>query len=279
MSNTAVSSTWVKVSPHPRRRLRLFCFPYAGGGSSAYFPWINEIAPEIEICPVQLPGREERIRETPFSNMEKLIETIALELEPYMDQPFAFYGHSLGGLMSFELARYLRRRQATLPVQLFVSGCSAPQVPPVDEPIGQLPDAEFLQALRRFNGTSETVLQNADLMQLLLPLLRADFRVYETYTYTSEEPLPFPIAAYGGLSDFRAPRQGIEAWKMQTRQKFFLRMYAGDHFFIQAKRKVLLQGIVQDLDLSTGEQNGKSPALAVRSVSQSHCASGIRQMP
>ncbi|MGH2480977.1 MAG: thioesterase II family protein, partial [Ktedonobacteraceae bacterium] len=262
-----------------RRRLRLFCFPYAGGGSSAYFPWVSEIAPEIEVCPVQLPGREERIRETPFTHMEELVETVASALEPYLDQPFAFYGHSLGGLVGFELARYLRRRGWPEPGQLFVSGCSAPQVPPTDEPLGHLPDAEFLQALRRFNGTSETVLQNADLMQVLLPLLRADFRLYETYTYASEEPFSFPIAAYGGLDDARARREGIEVWKVQTNQQFFFRMYTGDHFFIHTKRKILLQGISQDLVLpsSVGSENSHAPA--ARAVSQNYCASGIKHIP
>jgi medium-chain acyl-[acyl-carrier-protein] hydrolase len=279
MSTVLTSNAWVKLNPDPRRRLRLFCFPYAGGGCSAYFPWVNEITPEIEICPVQLPGREERFRETPFTHMEELVKTVAQALEPYLDQPFAFYGHSLGGLISFELARYLRRQQGPAPIQLFVSGCEAPQVPATDEPIGQLPDAEFLQALRRFNGTSEAIFQNTDLIQVLLPLLRADFRIYETYTYASEEPFSFPIAAYGGLNDFRARREGIEAWKVQTRQKFFFRMYVGNHFFIHTKRNILLQGITQDLVLpsSRGKENSLAPV--TKSAPQSHCASGIRHIP
>ncbi|MEO7021090.1 MAG: alpha/beta fold hydrolase [Ktedonobacteraceae bacterium] len=266
MSEPLASNAWVKLNPHPRRRLRLFCFPYAGGGSSAYYSWAAEIAPEIEICPIQLPGREERLRETPFTNMEELVEAIAQALEPYLGQPFAFYGHSLGGLISFELARYLRRRQGPTPIQLFVSGCCAPQVPSTDAPIGELPDAEFLQALRRFNGTSEAILQDTDLMRLLLPLLRADFRVYETYTHTSEKPLDLPIAAYGGLNDFRARREGVEAWKLQTSQKFFFRMYAGDHFFIHSKRKILLQGISQDLVLPYSKGSENNPVLAAKAA-------------
>jgi len=249
VSETMVSSAWVKLNPNPhaRRRVRLFCFPYAGGGSSAYLPWVNEIAPEIEICPVQLPGREGRMRERPFTHMEPLIETLAEVLQPYLDVPFAFYGHSLGALISFELARQLRRQHGPTPTQLLVSGCHAPQLPLSDEPVHQLPDEEFVQALRRFNGTPDAVLQDADLMRLLLPLLRADFAIYETYTYTPEEPLSCPIAAYGGLHDFRASRESVEAWKQQTEHKFVFRMYAGDHFFIHTKRRVLLQGLYQDM--------------------------------
>lgn len=247
MSKLLTSGSWVKLNPQMRRRVRLFCFPYAGGGGSAYFSWISEISPDIEICPVQLPGREDRLSEAPFTCIEPLVDELAQALAPYMDIPFAFYGHSLGALISFELARYLRRQHSPIPMHLFVSGCPAPQLPPVDSPISQLPEEEFVQALRRFNGTPDTVLRDADLMQVLLPLLRADFAVYETYSYVAEEPLACPISAYGGLQDFRATRDSIEAWRLQTSSTFIIRMYVGDHFFIHAKRKVFLQGIRQDL--------------------------------
>lgn len=247
MSKVSTSDAWIKLNPHSRGRVRLFCFPYAGGGSSAYFSWLNAISPDIEICPVQPPGREERLGEVPFTRMEPLVEELMWALEPYMDVPFAFYGHSLGALISFELARYLRRHNGPAPMHLFVSGCPAPQLPATDPPINQLSDIEFVQALRRFNGTSDAILQNAELMYMLLPNLRADFAVYETYTYVHEEPLKVPVSAYGGLQDFRTTRESVEAWRSQTDDKFIIRMYAGDHFFIHSKRKVLLQGIRQDL--------------------------------
>ncbi len=249
MSETiAANQTWVKQIPQPRSHVRLFCFPYAGGGSSGYYPWAREISSEIELCLVQLPGREDRWHETPFTRMEPLIEAMAQALEPYMDVPFAFYGHSLGALISFELARYLRRQQAPEPLRLLVSACHAPQLPMRDEPMSQLPEAEFIQALRRFNGTPESILQDPEMLKLLLPLLRADLALYETYTYVPEEPLNLPVSAYGGLNDFRATRDEVEAWKTQTKDAFIFRMYAGDHFFINTKRNVFLQGLGQDLN-------------------------------
>jgi len=247
MSTVLTSGSWVKLNPQPQSRVRLFCFPYAGGGSSAYFSWISEISPDIEICPVQLPGREDRLSETPFTHIEPLVKELAQALTPYIDVPFAFYGHSLGALISFELARYLRHQNGPAPMHLFVSGCPAPQLPVMDAPISQLSDEEFIQALRRFNGTPDTVLQDADLMQVLLPLLRADFAIYETYTYIPEEPLACPVSAFGGLQDFRTTRAAVEAWRLQTSNKFIMRMYVGDHFFIHTKRKVFLLGIRQDL--------------------------------
>lgn len=247
MSKLLTPSSWVKLNPQTQGRVRLFCFPYAGGGSSAYLPWMSMISPEIELCPVQLPGREDRFSETPFTRLEALIAELSQVLIPYMDTPFAFYGHSLGALVSFELTRYLRRQQRPLPVHLFVSGCAAPQLPATEPPAHHLPDEDFIQALRGLNGTSDSILQNAELMRVLLPLLRADFALYETYTYRSEEPLDLPVSAYGGLQDDRAPRASVEAWKAQTASTFIIRMYPGDHFFIHTKRNILLRGIHQDL--------------------------------
>jgi surfactin synthase thioesterase subunit len=208
---------------------------------------MHEISPEIEICPVQLPGREERMREAPFAHMQPLVEAAARALEPYLHTPFAFFGHSMGAMISFELTRYLRRQGWPLPLQLFVSGFSAPQLPLALPSMHELPDEEFLAALVNLNGTPASVLEDNGLMRMLMPLLRADFAVYETYTYLAEAPLDLPISAYGGLRDTRAPRQALEEWRAQTTKRYTVRMYDGDHFFLHSKRSILLQGIHQDL--------------------------------
>lgn len=241
------ASPWIKLPPRGRGRVCLFCFPYAGGGNAAYLPWMREISPEIEICPVQPPGREERIREQPFVRLQPLVEAAAQALEPYLQIPFAFFGHSLGALISFELTRYLRRQGWPLPLHLFVAGFSAPQLPQTHAPLHEMPAEKFRTALALFNGTPASVLENDDLMQLLIPLLRADFAVYETYLPLPEPPLDLPISAYGGLHDTHATRQRLEEWRVQTTKRFNLRMYDGDHFFLQTKRSLLLQGIHQDL--------------------------------
>lgn len=250
MSEKMQASPWVKLPPRGRGRVCLFCFPYAGGGNAAYLPWVHAISPEIEICPVQLPGREERMSEPPFTRLQPLVEAAAGALAPYLDTPFAFFGHSLGAMIGFELTRHLRREGLPLPLHLFVSGFPAPQLPPVQPPLHELPEEEFLAALTRLNGTPTSVLEDADLMRLLVPLLRADFAVYETYMYLPEAPLDLPLSVYGGLRDTRAPRQALEEWHTQTTGRSTLRMYDGDHFFLHAKRAVLLQGIHQDLRAS-----------------------------
>jgi len=246
-SEKTPASPWIKLPPRGRGRVCLFCFPYAGGGNAAYLPWMREISPEIEICPVQLPGREERIREQPFVRMQPLVEAAARALEPYLHMPFAFFGHSMGAMMSFELTRHLRRLGWPLPLHLFVAGFSAPQLPQTHPPLHDLSDKEFRAALALLNGTPASVLEDDDMMRLLIPLLRADFAVYETYLSLPEAPLDLPISAYGGLRDTRAPREALEAWRVQTTKRFSLRMYDGDHFFLHTKRSVLLQSIHQDL--------------------------------
>ena len=133
--------------------------------------WPNSLPITIEICPVELPGRGKRITSAPFTSLQLLVQAIAIALLPYLDKPFAFFGHSMGGLVSFELARLLRKKYNKSPVHLFVSGYRAPQIPDPHPPIHALPEPEFLEELRRLNGTPEIVLENTELMQMLLPAL------------------------------------------------------------------------------------------------------------
>jgi len=149
----------------------------------------------------------------------------------------------MGALISFELARQLRRQYAPDPIALFVSAYRAPQLPAPSPPIHSLPQDEFVEALRRLNGTPEAVLQDAELMQLLLPTLRADFAICETYTYTPEVPLECPILAFGGLQDREVSRDDLAAWCHQTHRAFKLRMVPGDHFFLHSARASLVYAV------------------------------------
>ena len=175
--------------------------------------WPDGLPADVEVCPVQLPGRGARLMEPPFTQLSPLIEALAQALFPLLDKPFAFFGHSLGALVSFELARYLRRQHGLHPVRLFVSAGRAPQIPHRDLPMHTLPEEEFLAKLRRLNGTPREVLAHAELMEIILPLLRADFAVYETYVYAIEPPLNCPISTFGGLQDQRVSRGDLEAWR------------------------------------------------------------------
>jgi surfactin synthase thioesterase subunit len=243
------SDVWIKrAGQGPQTGFRLFCFPYAGRGASIFRTWPERLSPDIEVCAIQLPGREDRLAETPVEKLSALVETLADVLYPCLNFPFAFSGHSLGALIFFELTRWLRRQKAPGPMQLFVSGCRAPQLPDPDPPIHQLPDVEFIEELGRFNGTPKAVLDNPELMEVFLPLLRSDIRLYETYVYEHEAALDCPITAFGGLDDEVFSREELEAWSEQTRSRFNIQMFPGDHFFLNGKEKNgLLEIISEDI--------------------------------
>lgn len=248
MTITSTFGSWVTCPKHnSQASLRLFCFPYAGGGALGFRPWADSLPKTIEVCPVELPGRGVRLMESPFARLEPLVQAIAHALLPHLDKPFAFFGHSMGALVSFELARLLCREYGNSPVHLFVSGCRAPQVPDPDPPIHALPESEFLKEVRRLNGTPEAVLENAELMQLFLPILRADFAVIETYVYAPAPTLECPITAFGGLQDSSVSCNALEAWREQTSASFSLQMLPGNHFFLHSAHPLLLQALSRKL--------------------------------
>jgi medium-chain acyl-[acyl-carrier-protein] hydrolase len=248
MPTTPAQTPWITFpKPNPAARLRLFCFPYAGGGASIYRTWANTLPPEIEVYPVQPPGRETRLRDQAFTRFPPLIESLTKAIEPHLNMPFVFFGHSMGALTCFELTRQLRRQGRPLPLHLFASGHRAPQIAHDEDPIYHLPEEEFIQEVRSLNGTPDQVLQNEELMRLMLPLLRADFELCNTYAHDQEEPLPCPITAYGGLQDPDITRENLAAWGEQTSGQFTLRMFPGDHFYLHSSRALLLQTLAQDL--------------------------------
>jgi medium-chain acyl-[acyl-carrier-protein] hydrolase len=233
--------------PRPGARLRLFCLPYAGGSASIFRLWPEHLPAEVDVLPVQYPGRESRLSQAPLISMTAMADQLAAALRPYLDLPFAFFGHSLGGILGYETARRLRAESQPQPLHLFASGARAPHLPDPDPPIHHLPDAEFVAELHRLNGTPELVLQNAELMQLLMPVLRADFQVIETYRCVPGAPLNCPISVFGGSDDPELTRDDLLGWREQTTASFTLRLLAGDHFFLHSSRDVLLQLIAQEL--------------------------------
>lgn len=227
--------------------LRLFCFPYAGGSAQLFSDWSKDLPETVEVCSIELPGRGTRVSEPPFTQLLPLVEAIATAIHPLLiHQPFAFFGHSLGALISFELSRVLVSEYGLCPSHLYVSGRAAPHLPKPN-PIHNLPEPLFLDQLRHLNGTPEEVLQNAELMQLFVPTLRADFALNDTYTYTEAHPLNCPITAFGGLQDPEYNYEQLEAWHIHTTDSFSLKMFPGGHFFIKTARHLVLQALAQAL--------------------------------
>lgn len=228
-----VANPWLPLfRPNPQAPLRLFCFPFAGGSALAYRHWGTRL-PGVELCPVELPGRGTRLPERPFTQLPPLVEAMAEALLPHLDKPFAFFGHSMGALTSFELARYLRRVHNREPLHLFVSAHRAPHLPRVEAPTYLLPDQELVEELRQLDGTPEELLNHPEMMQLMLPIIRADFEVCERYDYHEEAAiLTCPVTALGGLTDGQVSRWQLEGWREQTRGSCTVRMFPGGHFYL-----------------------------------------------
>lgn len=197
-----------------------------------FHDWQRHFPAEIDICLVHLPGRGKRIGEMPFTHLKPLIEAIADAIHGKLQQRFALFGHSMGALISFELSRELRRRRGITPLQLFLSGRGAPHVATSDPPTYDLPHDEFITEIRRLNGTPRELLDNREMQNLFLPVLRADFEMVDTYQYVPEEPLACPLSVYGGIQDADVPVGNLQAWEEQTSGRCMVRMFPGDHFFI-----------------------------------------------
>jgi medium-chain acyl-[acyl-carrier-protein] hydrolase len=210
--------------------------------------WSDELPASIEIHAVQLPGREARLREPLVTALPALAEQVAEALLPVLTGPCAFFGHSLGGLLAFEVARVLRRRGARQPVHLLVAARAAPQLARDQPTLHTLPSEELVaEVVRRYDGIPAAVRQEPALLQLLLPVLRADLQLLESYEYAEGEPLECPLSVFGGQQDGTVQPAQLEAWGAQTLGAFRLRMLPGNHFFLNTSRMALLQGIVEDL--------------------------------
>jgi medium-chain acyl-[acyl-carrier-protein] hydrolase len=233
----------IRYAPPAVPRLRLFCFPYAGAGASLFASWREALPDGLELSAVQLPGRENRLREQPYSRLEKLLPELAEAIRPYLDLPFAMLGYSFGALLAFELTRHLRRHGRPLPHHLLVLGRRAPHLASRLPPVHLCPDAELVEWMRGLGGTPTLILEHPELLPIFLPVLRADLTLHETYAYQPEAPLDLPISAFGGLNDSQVSRKEMEAWAEQTNGPFTLRLYPGGHFFLKSYQAMVLRDI------------------------------------
>src|SRR5579875_3755851 len=238
----------VRYRPNEQARLRLFCFPYAGGGASLFRAWLDALPPEVELCGIQLPGRESRLGEPAYTRIVPLVEALAGAIVPYLDRPFAFYGHSMGALVSFELARQLRRTYDKLPVSMYIAAYRAPQLPNPNIKIHHLPEEMFKVVLRAY-GIPEGILQNQELMQAMLPTLRADLELCDNYEYKEELPLVCPFLIFGGQKDVRVNPADLDLWRVHSSAPYRLSILPGSHFFLHSAQDLLLTAIAQDLEM------------------------------
>jgi medium-chain acyl-[acyl-carrier-protein] hydrolase len=242
-------ANWISIPPQgSATRMRLFCFPYAGGGGAMYHTWTGGLS-NVDVCPVQLPGRENRMRERALTRMPLLIDALDIAIRPYLSAPFAFFGHSMGALIGFELTRRLIRDGRQGPRHLFVAARSAPQLPDDRPALHVQPERAFVeQVSARYGALPKVIADDPELLRLFMPTLRADLTVTETYEYKDGEPFDCPISVFGGWQDNSGVSSAdLDAWRFQTTASFSVRMFAGDHFFIKSARSELLRAIGEDL--------------------------------
>lgn len=237
-------SPW--VSPLTKQAfpaMRLFCFPYSGGSAQLYNTWAEHLPATVQLLGIQYPGRGSRFTETPCTNLDQLLPDLKESIKPFLDIPFAFFGHSLGAAIAFELTRELQK-DGISPKHLFVSARNAPHLPKQTEPLHNLPEDAFRKKIHELGGTAPEVLEHPELMDLVAPLIRADFTVSETYALRPGGPVTCPMTAMGGSKDPLVPVNGIHEWEQHAGGSFKSNIFDGEHFYIDEVRKDVVSFIV-----------------------------------
>lgn len=243
---TAKFNTWVTCPiPQPQAKLRLFCFAYAGGGASIYRDWGKLLGPTIEVCPIQLPGRENRYAEMPHRNVQTLAPEIATHLQGFLDKPYIIYGHSMGALVGYEVMRTLQAKNQPLPLVALLAAFRAAHLPLKRAPMHQLSDEAFIEKLASLGGCSPEVLNSEELLQIILPMLRADFELCDGYTHQAGEALKCPFIMIAGLKDRQVAHEDIQAWQIHTYHPARLLTLPAGHFFLKTHQTDLMQIIRQ----------------------------------
>lgn len=240
------SNVWLPHSSHQSHaRARLFCLPYAGGSAAAFRNWTAGFPSEIQLCPVELPGRGTRFKEPPSHQLMPLAKAVCEGILPYLDRPFAIFGHSMGGRLGFEVCRDLESRFGIHPLMFFAAGATSPETPE-SNPAHDLPDDALIARLRSMNQSRPGALDHPELLQMIIPLLRADLSVSETYVYQPGPRLMCPVVVMGGISDLETTREGLEGWKKYA-GSFKLKMFPGDHFFINTAKTQVLNTLLEEM--------------------------------
>ncbi len=226
-------------SPYSKR-LRLFCFPYAGGSSAVFRNWAALLPDSIDVFPVEIPGRRGKDNDVQF---DSLVNCLLRRIDDYLDLPFAIFGHSMGALIGFEITRTMMEHYGIAPLHLIVSARQAPHEIQKRPNLHMMPDRILVNKLHELGGTSEDILGNESFLRAYLPILRSDLKVIEEYQYEPGPILSCPISVIGGRDDDSTTYESLVSWAKQTDSIFTLRIFPGNHFFINTYQGQVLNYI------------------------------------
>lgn len=257
----ASSTKWYTAYPCDDPPLmRIVCFPHAGGNASGYHSWAGGLPGWCQVCAIQLPGRASRFTEASTTNFVELVPLLARAVGTLLDIPVAFFGHSLGAILAFEVSRELRRTRSVMPQRLIVAGRRAPHLADTDAPRHDCDDADLVAYLCENEGTPAEFLANKELLKVVLPVLRADLKLLKSHQFTEEEPLSCPILVYGGTADDESACGRLRAWRCHTTARFTLEMLPGGHFFVHSEKRRLVCSISGELQRAVVDR--AAPALS-----------------
>jgi len=244
MSAREQASAWLD----PRRTNRgaehkLLCLPYAGGASALFRTWQAHLPPHFDVAPILLPGRDRRRRDPRIESIEGLAEQLAVGLESELETPFSIFGHSMGALLAFEFCHALRARDLPQPEQLFVAGFRSPELPDRNPILHGLPEPEFVGALELLGATPPEILEFEGILALLLPTIRGDLKLVETYRWAEHDKLSIPITAFCSRADPLVSAEEMQPWQEHTTADFELVELEGGHFFLESARDEILAAV------------------------------------
>jgi surfactin synthase thioesterase subunit len=254
----------IRYRRNPDAATRLFCFHCAGGSASEFRGWSTQLPGKVELLAIQLPGREGRVKEPFLSSIDELVNGVVEALTPLLDKPYAFFGHSFGTVCGFEVIRELRRRGLRQPFLFIPAGRQAPHVRSRKPPIASLPRESFIEELRKEYGDHiGHVLESAELRDVFIPQIHADFSLSEGYRCGSEQPLDCSIVAFAGVKEDELLDEDLDAWSVHTSRSFHSRRFPGDHFFIRGSQAQVVEAIKHELAAARRERTATSQPLPV----------------
>jgi medium-chain acyl-[acyl-carrier-protein] hydrolase len=252
-------SKWFLVTrPKPQATYRLFCFPYAGGSASIYTSWGALLPDTVELVAIQPPGRANRLSEGLMTSVREMGAALAQQMPSWLDRPYLIYGHSLGAIVGFEMLHALASTGLPMPLRFFSAARRSPQTTPLQPPIHDYPLEEFKAELRKLNGTPEHILQNQELMQIFVPILRADLQAAHTYHRAPDVQLDCEVSLFSGARDDKVTPEEIRGWQAHFRKPADFRSFPGGHFFMEDDKQSVVNAICESLPIGVTRSVGIS---------------------